>query len=66
MDNDYFFIEQNNFILCVICKENVAALIQYNISTNVDTKNVSIFYNMKHGIYVTKLLIFFNMIPIFT
>jgi len=23
-NNDYFFIEQNNFALCVICKENVA------------------------------------------
>lgn len=66
MDNDYFFIEQNNSTLCIICKENVAVLIQYNIPTNVDTKYVSTFYNMKHGIYATKVLSFFNIIPIFT
>jgi len=67
MDSDYFFNEQNNFTLCVICKENVAILIQYNTPTNVDTKYVSTFYNVvKHGIYVTKVLIFFNIIPIFT
>lgn len=38
---EYFFIQQNNFALCIICKEKVDVLKKYNIRRHFITKHAS-------------------------
>ncbi|XP_025420225.1 general transcription factor II-I repeat domain-containing protein 2B-like [Sipha flava] len=45
-NNDYFFIEQNNVALCVICKEKVAVLKEYNIGRHYKSKHASTYNDL--------------------
>jgi len=44
-NNDYFFIEQSNVAIIVICKEKVAVMKEYNIGRHYKSKHASTYNN---------------------
>lgn len=51
---EYFFIEQNYFALCVICKEEVAVLKEYNIRRHFVTEHASTYNELSGNLRADK------------